>query len=133
MAFRTLHSSEHFEIAADDARRRVRIVRTAVRFESREALSRAFEQADEALRGVQGWALLLDSRDAPARNDETFEELFEAARRRLTARFDGVAVLVKSAEGRLQVARYSREDRVPSAIFDDEAAATAFLDEHQKG
>jgi hypothetical protein len=53
-------------------------------------------------------ALLIDARDAPARNDAEFEETFARARRPILAQFGRVAVLVRSAVGKLQVTRYAR-------------------------
>ena len=128
MTERVLLASEHFRISADDEARRVRIVRTAKPFGSRAELESAFKAAAEVTRPFDGCALLLDSRDAPARNDPEFEALFAESRRRLVTRFSPIAVLMKSAIGRLQAARYAREDHVEPHVFEDEATAIAYLE-----
>jgi hypothetical protein len=127
MATRTLLENEHFRIRVDDDARLVRVVRTAAPFASPESLENAFAEASAVTRVFAGWAVLLDSRDAPARNDPEFEEIFARGRKNLLARFDAIAVLVKSATGRLQVARYAREDGNDPVMFDDESAALEYL------
>ena len=82
----------------------------------------------EAIVGVPPtWSLLIDSREGPARNDPAFEELLARVRGPIVSRFARSAVLVQSAVGRLQVARYAREDRASPGVFTDEAAALAYL------
>jgi len=107
----------------------VRLVRTSAPFESSEALRLAALEVEQVLPSVaKDSGLLVDARDAPARNDEVFEDQFARSRRPILAPFARVAVLVRSSVGKLQVARYGREDGATSQlVFDDEASAIAHL------
>jgi hypothetical protein len=94
-------------------------------------LEDVFGPAEDALRQVkrEEFGLLVDCRRAPGRNDAEFERAFEPHRQRLQRGFRRVAVVVSTAHGRLQVERYSREDRRPSAGFDSFDAAVSWLEE----
>jgi hypothetical protein len=128
MPWRELVRNEYFSLSANDDARIMRLLRTGTAFASTEAIDQAFLDVARASDTVSpAWGLLLDSRDAPARNDPAFEEQFKRLRRPILARFGRTAVLVKSAAGKLQVARYAREDNAALAVFDDETEAIAFL------
>ncbi len=74
--------------------------------------------------------MLLDARLATGVNDPAYEEWTAPMRRQILAGFASVAVLVRTASGRLQAARLAatdRQDRAPS-VFTDEAQAIAYLD-----
>ncbi len=71
--------------------------------------------------------LLVDMRGALGRNDADFENTFEPYRKRLTAGWRAVALVVASTSGRLQVQRYAREDGAEVSVFDDLDAALAWL------
>lgn len=72
-------------------------------------------------------ALLVDMRTALGRNDAEFETSFEPIRKRLTAGWRAVALVVASTSGRLQVQRYAREDGLSLGVFEDADAALAWL------
>jgi hypothetical protein len=72
-------------------------------------------------------SLLVDMRGALGRNDADFENTFEPYRKRLTAGWRGVALVVTSTSGRLQVQRYARDDGVEIGVFEDLDAALAWL------
>ena len=72
-------------------------------------------------------ALLVDMRAALGRNDADFETNFEPIRKRLTAGWRAVALVVASTSGRLQVQRYARDDGLEIAVFEDTAAALEWL------
>ena len=74
----------------------------------------------------------MDSRAAPIRNDDGFEEILSRARARIVARFRCTAVLVASDLGKLQVARYGREDARSPPVFRDEAEALAYIATHSR-
>ena len=125
---RALLNGDYFDVLADDDARMVRLVRSPKGFPSHQVIEDTFAQIEQAIASVPpGWALLIDTREGPLRNDPQFEELLGRARGRIVYRFARTAVLVQSAIGRLQVARYAREDRRSPSVFTDEAAAIAYL------
>jgi hypothetical protein len=125
---RELFTDAHFTVLADDGAKVVHLVRSVAPFPSPAAIEDTFARVAQSMLGLPSdWALLVDSRRAPMRNDPEFEERLATARARIVARFSRVAVLVSSALGKLQVARYGREDQSSPRVFDDEAAARAFL------
>jgi hypothetical protein len=125
---RDLVANVHFQVTFDESARLVRIVRTAVSYASTEEMETSMGEVARELAVVPpGCALILDSRESPMRNDPEFEAAFAKARAPILARFERVAVLVKSAVGKLQVRRYSREagGEEKVQVFDDEAKALA--------
>jgi hypothetical protein len=74
------------------------------------------------------YAILLDVRRAPPRNDDDYETTIEAYIDLLMRQFQPSAVLVRTAAGRLQVNRLERRAaRAASPVFHDEAEALAYL------
>jgi len=124
-----LLDNAYFRVTDGDPPGVVRLVRTAAPFTSNEALRLAALEVEQVLPSVaKDSGLLVDARDAPARNDAAFEEQFARSRRPILAHFARVAVLVRSSVGKLQVTRYGREDGATSQlVFDDEASAIAHL------
>lgn len=108
----------------------VRYDRTALPYATIEHVSRVH---DELLKGVLGlprgaFAILLDLRLAPPRNDEAYEAIIEGYMDLLIRHFRGYAILVKTAAGRLQVVRLERRVNRPShAVFHEESEALAHL------
>lgn len=116
-----------FRIEPDPARRLVRIVRTPeVLPQSAGEVRRVFAELTEPLRQFAAWKALLDLRHGPlGRNDDAFEDAAREAQRSLARGFTRVAVLVRSAVGKLQVRRLSGGKR---DVFQDEAEALRFLE-----
>jgi hypothetical protein len=87
-----------------------------------------FGAANRALdeHGRSTSALVVDTRQAPPRNDPAFEEAFRPVRVRLLRGFVRVAVLVATPMGRLQAERHAREDGLSVRAFVDEAQAKAY-------
>jgi hypothetical protein len=130
---RQLYEDAYFRVTADDAARFVRLVRSSRLFPTLEAVERCFEAVAFSMITIRsGWALLVDSRAAPIRNDDGFEEILSRARGRIVARFGCAAVLVASDLGKLQVARYGREDSRSPPVFRDEAEALAYIANHPR-
>jgi hypothetical protein len=74
--------------------------------------------------------LLIDMRDAPLRNDESFESFAAPSLNRVFTGFMKTAILVRTAVGELQFARLRRERKMSapeSNVFRDESAALAYL------
>ena len=122
-------SSAFFRVSVGDPEGVVRLVRTEEPFDSIDALRNATLAVELAVIGLpRGLSLLIDAREARARNDAEFEAEFKQARRPILAHFARIAVLVKSAAGRLQVSRYGREDDLPhQLVFESEELAITYL------
>jgi hypothetical protein len=108
----------------------LRYVRNAVPFTSLEAVREhhAAIAAAIATVAVSELGLLIDVREAPARNDEAFEAEMTRGVGKLLVQFRGHAFLVKTAVGGLQVRRLASERGLSTgATFSDEAAALEHL------
>jgi hypothetical protein len=103
------------------------LVRRAFPFVRGEDIEIAHEALLAALERVRPRALLIDAREAPARNDPEFERRFAVHRVRMLRTASHVALLIRSEAGRLQVKRLSRQDGVPFEIFHDEERANDWL------
>lgn len=66
-------------------------------------------------------------RAAPQRNDPEFEQAASHQPAVLSAGFVRVAVLVRTASGRLQVGRHIRTQAIAMNMFNDESAAMSYL------
>jgi hypothetical protein len=72
--------------------------------------------------------ILVDLRGGPpGRNDPDFERATEAWRRQLATELERVAILVRTAAGKLHVQRLGREVGRAPGVFMDEAEAVAWL------
>jgi hypothetical protein len=94
-------------------------------------LAEVFGPAEDALRNQERgkFALLVDVRLAPGRNDSEFEKKFQPYRQRLQRGFRRVAIVVETTYGKLQCQRYAREDGIVNSVFDDYAAAVTWLED----
>jgi len=128
---RTLHEDRYFRVVADDVARVVRLVRSSAAFPTPQAAEKCLEAVAFSLITIRrGWVLLVDSRGAPLRNDAAFEQILARVRGRIVGRFACAAILVASDVGKLQVARYAREDPKSPPVFRDEEEALAYLATH---
>jgi hypothetical protein len=74
------------------------------------------------------FAMLVDLRRAPSRNDEQYEATIEGYVAQLVGHFDRYALLVKTAAGVLQVTRLEKRANRPSShVFHEEDAALEYL------
>jgi hypothetical protein len=106
----------------------VRAVRTSVPFANESELRASMgtlQQPTGHDRSKLG--LLVDLRDGPFRNDDSFETALARYRVELFSGWAGVATILRTAVGRLQVTRLAREDRREMQIFNDEASALSYL------
>jgi hypothetical protein len=127
---RTLYADSHVGITIDDDAGIVRYARTQERYESIEAVRELHAKITEALSTLPRGklALLVDVREAPARNDNPFEAEISRAIETAAAIFKRRAALVKSAVGKLQVKRLAKDRGDANfPIFSDESEAIAFL------
>jgi hypothetical protein len=123
--------SPHVVVTREPGESFIRIARTAEPIRSLtevEAIERVLEDAaPKDARAMLG--LLMDVREAPLRNDPEFERTIAPRVARLGMGFARRAVLVRTAIGKLQVGRQSRDVTGNTiATFDDEKAAVAFLE-----
>lgn len=120
---------KHFVVTLDEPARLVRRVRTEERFDSLAELEATYDELVRVLDSVDRtrYAQLVDARLSPARNDDAFEAAVARYHDALYRDFRGVAVLVKSAVGRLQVRRMLDSSRIEAPVFSDEDEALAYL------
>jgi hypothetical protein len=134
-AFEQLPGNAHWRIRLDRAHDLLILERTPVSFESLEAVTAVHSGLVDLVRAIEGkkpTRLLLDFRNGPpGRNDPGFERATQGVRRSLTELFGRVAVLVRSAAGKLQNSRLLKEEGVAGGgmreVFTDEAEALAWL------
>jgi len=83
------------------------------------------------LRERKGLGVMLDTRDAPMMTDDTGMDIIRPLMMEVLMGFPRNAILVKTAVGKLQATRRSREEasagRVLIPVFDDEVQAIAHL------
>jgi hypothetical protein len=124
---RELHRSEHWVVTVEGDL--VRAVRTPRPYETIAQLEASLQALAVGMRVQEraGRKLLVDVRDGPFRNDDANERAVLRHRRALFKGFARVAVLVRTAVGRLQTNRIAREARDEHLSFLDEAEALAYL------
>jgi hypothetical protein len=74
----------------------------------------------------QTFGLVVDTREAPLRNDKAFEETMAKLRIELTTRFQRTAVLLDSPLGELQVTRLERDEGRNTLVTRSVSAAFRF-------
>jgi hypothetical protein len=125
-----LLSLPHGTVELNRPRRLVRMIRSATPFATLDECRDYYEAVATTVEKLERrvLALLVDVRAAPARNDPAFESTVASYRRRMFSGFARVAVLVKTAAGKLNVARHAKDDGVDLFVFQDADAALAWLD-----
>ena len=121
-----LLSNQWWRVTLDDGI--VRVTRSPVTPPTAREMAAAYAELIAVMRGSGAKKVLVDLRGGPpGRNDPEFERASEDWRKSLAEGLDRVAILVRTAVGKLQVQRLGREvGRAPS-VFMDEAEAMAFL------
>ena len=129
MEFREILKNRYVLLAAATREHVLRFTRTEnpVRFE--EDGDALFQEVSDALIpfDTKRWAMLIDVRAAPSRNDPEFETAVSKWQMGLFRRFDRTAVVVRTAAGRLQIKRMTERSGRVAAIFLDESLALAHL------
>lgn len=120
--------NEHVVVTCDEEARLVRFVRTETPLTTEEAI-RVISDVVDVLRRLPRAQLthLLDLRRAPARNDPEFERAVHPYMAATLHGFVRVAVLVRTAAGRLQTRRIGRAGGVEAQVFLTEEAALEYL------
>jgi hypothetical protein len=105
-----------------------RVTRTPTPSPAPAEMATLWGELGDKLRAAGVRRLLLDLRGGPpGRNDPEFERAGESWRRQLATDFDRIAILVRTAVGKLHVQRLGREVGRAPAVFMSEAEALAFL------
>jgi len=122
-----LLSSAHWFMEESIAQRVVMLRRTALPFGSLDELSSANQEVVRLIRPEhRAWGIVVDMRQAPPRNDPSFESAMRGLRDAVEERFARTAVLLGTAVGLLQVTRLAREDGATSLATQSEAEALRF-------
>lgn len=124
-----LHSTEHHVLHIDTSCALVVARRTTVAYVQIADIEASFVSIERALAGVfrERYALLVDIRRGPSRNDPEFEQAVQQHRGKLLGRFDKVAVVVATAAGRLQIQRHAKADGMDVLVTPDLGVAWARL------
>ena len=127
---RELIRLNHLWVRYDKLREVVVITRFALHWSSLGELHEAFDRIEQALAGIpkHRTILLVDSREAPMRNDPVFEAAFSERRRRINLGFKKIVVLVRTAVGRLQIQRHAKVDDIPTGVSTEIHEALDYLD-----
>jgi hypothetical protein len=126
---RELLHTAHFRVVEDGIARILTRSRTTERFATAEEVTAEYDGLARALDRVDRsqYAVLVDLRLAPPRNDEAFEDIVARYHASLYDGFRRVAVVVQTAAGRLQLRRFLTAARPDAKVFTDVEEATAFL------
>lgn len=105
------------------------VQRTELPYAHLDDVRRSFAELLIALNSFQRprFTLLIDIRLAPFRNDSDYEAASYGEPAALSKDFKRVAVLVRTAAGKLQVRRALQERRVSMHVFDDEGEVLSYL------
>ena len=129
-AWREISHSEHWTMLEDRAHRLLCVRRSSVPIGSLASVQADMQQLAIHVAAIQRdhWRLLIDMREAPLRTDPEFETQIRPYQMKLTAGFKRTATLVRTAVGKLQIARSQRESNNPvGGAFTTETEALAFL------
>jgi hypothetical protein len=126
---RLVDRSDYFIITADEKARIVRFERTPQAFSELAEAEQSFERMLKLVQSerLEDYALLVDSRNGPGRNDPAFESLLARYRDRLFAPFTRRAMLLRTQAGLMQSQRLAREHHVHVELFQDEGQALVYL------
>ena len=127
--------TEHVVVTEEEGGRVLRFRRTTQPFATVADAKRMYGQVlavyDRLGRAERG--LLVDSRDAPGRNDPEFEAALLEFRSQALPGFAAIAILMKTAVGKLQAQRYEGKTTESQFVTDDEASALEHLLTWAKG
>ena len=124
---RRLHDSEFWLLEEFPEQQIAVLHRTPLPASSLAALAADNDALLLALRDEhRNFGLVVDTREAPLRNDKAFEQTMAKLRLELTSRFQRSAVLLDSALGELQVSRLERDEGRNTFITRSASAAFRF-------
>ncbi|MDB4990024.1 MAG: Sulfite reductase flavoprotein alpha-component [Myxococcaceae bacterium] len=124
VAQRVLHASEFYVLGVSSSPPRASLLRrTSERFPSVSVLRGENARVIATFKRCLCAGIVVDMRDAPANNDEQFEEAMHGLRAAVGMQFKRVVVLVASAAGEMQVTRLHRADGSTYYVTRDVALA----------
>jgi len=128
-----IYQSDYYRVEVLTISRVVKVTRLGRPFESQETLNAVCEPVQLALdsAGRRSHRLLIDTRLAIGNNNPDYEMWFEVHRRRMVLGFPRVALVVKSAIGKLHVDRLlsgAKLERTPR-VFLEEGLAMRYIAE----
>jgi sulfite reductase (NADPH) flavoprotein alpha-component len=124
---RRLHESEFWVLDEFPEQRIAVLHRTPLPAASLPALATDNDALITKLREEhRAYGIVVDTREAPLRNDKAFEETMAKFRLELTAHFARTAVLLESALGELQVTRLERDEGRTTFVTRSVSAAFRF-------
>lgn len=121
--------SQYFTVLISRNQLLVRVIRSSQPFDSIKTVITAWKEVDGAVAKAarKGWALLVDMRQGPARNDPEFEQAIQSVVPEVRKGYRRIGVLVRSAVGRMQVSRVARSYGVDEMVSTSEQEVLAFL------
>jgi RNase P protein component len=129
IGMREIARSKQMALYFHEGERLVVLIRQEAPWESSAEIVSVFQQLIHAVDKEvgPGARILVDSRSAMLRNDPEFEEVFGKCRQRFNTRFSKIAIIVKTAVGKLQAQRFAVSDGNAGRVFSDPAEALAYL------
>jgi hypothetical protein len=126
---REIVSNAYCRVRFDRSTNIARFVRTDVPIRSIDEADRFFGEAARAIDilGRNRIKLLMDMREAPARNDPQYETAMSKHRREVARGIRCIAVLAKTAAGRLQAQRLGKADHLDLTVVATEEEALIHL------
>jgi hypothetical protein len=126
---REIVSNPYCRVLYDRSTGIARFVRTDVSIRSLEEAIRFFGEAVRAIDilGRNRIKLLIDIRDAPARNDPQYETAMAEFRRDVARGVRRIAVVAKTAAGRLHAQRLGKADHLDQIVVATEDEALEHL------
>ena len=126
---RLVDRNEYYVLYQDESCSLLFAQRTPLRFSRIDEIQACFEEVERKFWHIprDRYALLVDVRKGPARNDEDFEHAIAQHRGKLLFGFAHNAALVSTPAGRLQVQRYAKTDARDVLVTHDAVEAFAYL------
>ncbi len=106
-----LIDNEHLTVEVLRDRRVIVVRRKATKIEAAADLMGIYTGAVRASDEFQGWGLVIDTREAPGRNDAEFESRVASLQEHVSGRFPRIAMVLRTAAGELQARRLQSERR----------------------
>ena len=128
-AARQVFRNEHFTILVDDRMGIAATVRSDVPFANLAQLDDIFDELGDTLDelGRSRYALLVDMRAIPGRNDPEFDEAIRRQMQRWLGGFRKVGVLVRTVVGMMQIQRHSKRDGIDRLASTEETELLKYL------
>jgi hypothetical protein len=132
---REIVSNPYCRVLYDRTTSIARFVRTDAPIRSLEEADRFFGEASRAIDilGRNRIKLLIDIREAPARNDPQFETAMADHRREIARGVRRIAVVARTAAGRLHAKRLGKADHLDQIVVASEDEAMAHLIQEDRG